>query len=212
MRKDVARNRDHLLATARTLLEQRGVAFTFNELAKAAQVGVGTVYRHFSNKNELFDLLLVEPLEEVVAIARQGAAKPISIENFRQTLMEICEFLVEHKAIAQVLFAGDAQRVETIQTQMLEELNSLVCAVARLPQVRSDLSVTDLPLIFSYSGYVGTLTEYEESGVWRRYIDAMITGLVMESQQEVPPALSTEKLDHAMRRNQQKLVKFLQEN
>lgn len=210
MRKDVARNREILLGTARNLLAQKGVGFTFNELAKEAKVGVGTVYRHFSNKEELFNLLLDEPLNEIVGIAKNGAQKTATVENFRATLLELCDFLNAHKAIAQVLFASEKGRAEEIQALMLRELGGIVAEISQLPQVRSDLSVTDLPFIFSYAGYVGALAGQENPELWRRYIDAAITGLLLEPSLPVPLALTTEELTQVMDRNQQKIVNFLQ--
>lgn len=52
-RKDAERNRRRILAAAREVFCDRGVAATLNDIAHYAGLGVGTAYRHFANKEEL---------------------------------------------------------------------------------------------------------------------------------------------------------------
>lgn len=64
-RRDAARNRAAILCAARTLFAERGVtAVTMEEIARAASVGKGTLYRRFPNKGLLCRELLDEPTRE----------------------------------------------------------------------------------------------------------------------------------------------------
>lgn len=75
MRRDTARTHDVLLDAVGTLLESQGPTFTLPELARAADVGQATVYRHFSDVydaygqfyrrllHELTDLLVAVPAD-----------------------------------------------------------------------------------------------------------------------------------------------------
>lgn len=60
-RADAARNRRRVLAAAETLFMERGVAgVTMDDIAQAAGVGKGTLYRRFTDKGGLAGALLSE--------------------------------------------------------------------------------------------------------------------------------------------------------
>src|SRR4028119_1773881 len=64
-RRDAARNRRDVLKAARALFDERGVTcVTMEEIARAAGVGKGTLYRRFPNKGLLCEALLDEPTRE----------------------------------------------------------------------------------------------------------------------------------------------------
>lgn len=64
-RRDARENRQRILEVAKQLFADRGVADTsMKEIAEAAGVGKGTLYRHFAHKGELCTALL---REDVVA-------------------------------------------------------------------------------------------------------------------------------------------------
>jgi AcrR family transcriptional regulator len=46
-------NRRRIITAAREVFRDRGVSATLNDVARHAGVGVGTVYRRFSDKEEL---------------------------------------------------------------------------------------------------------------------------------------------------------------
>jgi AcrR family transcriptional regulator len=62
-RRDAIENRQRILDAARQLFATQGVAATsMNEIAQVAQVGPGTLYRHFAHKGELCEVLLVDDI------------------------------------------------------------------------------------------------------------------------------------------------------
>lgn len=96
-RSDAARNRRVLLDTARALFEERGVtAVTMEEVARAAGVGKGTLYRRFPNKGVLCQALLDEPTRkfqaETLALLKDGPAAPLDkLDRFLDGLVGFTE-------------------------------------------------------------------------------------------------------------------------
>lgn len=60
MRADARRNYDGLLAAGKALYAEGGVSVPFEEVAKKAGVGQGTLYRHFPTREHLFAAILGE--------------------------------------------------------------------------------------------------------------------------------------------------------
>ena len=60
-----------------------GLDAQMEEIARAAGVGVGTVYRHFPNKDELVEALARERFERLAELAREALARPRPVEVVR---------------------------------------------------------------------------------------------------------------------------------
>ena len=72
LRADAERNRRRILAAAAEVFADRGLDVSLDDIAAAAGVGVGTVYRRFPNKDSLIDALFEEKMGRVIALAREG--------------------------------------------------------------------------------------------------------------------------------------------
>ena len=69
LRADARRNRARLLAVAEVVFADRGVTASTEEIARAAGVGIGTVFRHFASKEALLAAVLVARLERLAKTA-----------------------------------------------------------------------------------------------------------------------------------------------
>jgi AcrR family transcriptional regulator len=78
LRADAARNRARLLDVADRVFSERGVGASTEEVARAAGVGIGTVFRHFPTKEALLAAVLGARLATLAdeAEALAGAADP----------------------------------------------------------------------------------------------------------------------------------------
>ncbi|GAA2788143.1 helix-turn-helix domain-containing protein [Kitasatospora aburaviensis] len=73
LRADAARNRAKLLDAATEVFTTRGIATPTEEIARAAGVGVGTLFRHFPTKEALLEAVMVRRLEEIATTTAQLA-------------------------------------------------------------------------------------------------------------------------------------------
>jgi AcrR family transcriptional regulator len=78
MRADAQKNYDHLLAIARAVLVEQGADASLRDIARQAEVGLGTLYRHFPTRDALFEALLRDSFDAlaVEADALLAAPKP----------------------------------------------------------------------------------------------------------------------------------------
>ncbi|MCX5539227.1 helix-turn-helix domain containing protein [Paraburkholderia sp. CNPSo 3076] len=63
MRADARKNYDHLLAVARDVVTEHGADASMRDIARRADVGLATLFRHFPTREALFEALLRENLD-----------------------------------------------------------------------------------------------------------------------------------------------------
>jgi AcrR family transcriptional regulator len=69
LRADARRNRDQIIAAARELFIDRGADVPMEEIARAATVGVGTLYRRFPDRDELIRAVTTDSFHRLWAAA-----------------------------------------------------------------------------------------------------------------------------------------------
>jgi AcrR family transcriptional regulator len=73
LRADAKRNRELLLAAARDAFTERGADASLEDIARRAEVGVGTLYRHFPTRQALLEGVYVEEVEALCRTADEYA-------------------------------------------------------------------------------------------------------------------------------------------
>ena len=68
LRADAEANRQRILGAATAVFSERGLAVPMEEIAAAAGVGVGTLYRRFPDRHHLIEALFEERLAAIVAL------------------------------------------------------------------------------------------------------------------------------------------------
>jgi AcrR family transcriptional regulator len=75
MRADARRNHDRLVEAAREVFSSRGCEASIEEIAKTADVGVGTLYRHFPRRIDLVEAVYREDVDGLVTLAASVSAE-----------------------------------------------------------------------------------------------------------------------------------------
>jgi AcrR family transcriptional regulator len=73
MRADARRNYDKLLAAAREAFAENGAEASLEDIARRAEVGVGTLYRHFPSRQALLEAVYVGEVEALCSSAADMA-------------------------------------------------------------------------------------------------------------------------------------------
>ncbi|KKW92512.1 TetR/AcrR family transcriptional regulator [Sphingobium chungbukense] len=71
MRADAKKNYDRLLAIAREAVIEHGADASLRDIARRAEVGMGTLYRHFPTREALLEALLSTDLDALTEKAKQ---------------------------------------------------------------------------------------------------------------------------------------------
>jgi AcrR family transcriptional regulator len=177
LRKDAAINRQRIVAAAREVFREHGLSATLNDVARHAGVGVGTVYRRFSDKEDLVDALFDDMIAAVESIVHAGLLEPDAWEGLTLTLERVCEKQAADRGLREVML-GTGKGPER-QAQMRERIAPLIRQlVARTKEqgtLRPDIVPPDLPII---QLMLGAITEHlGEPELWRRYLALLIDGM-----------------------------------
>ena len=103
LRADARRNRDALLAKARELFAEGCFDLRFDDFAKLAGVGTGTLYRHFPTREALAEAVYREELTAMCAHGRELRATLPAIEALTAFLRGFVTHLHTHLGLARTL-------------------------------------------------------------------------------------------------------------
>lgn len=71
MRADAMKNYEHILTVANVVVTEQGAEASLRDIARRAEVGLGTLYRHFPTREALLEALLRTGFDEFTAKARE---------------------------------------------------------------------------------------------------------------------------------------------
>lgn len=196
-RKDSVRNRARLVEAAREVFAQRGFGATLDDIARHAGVGVGTAYRHFSNKQALAAVVLADATEQIAADAREALA----IDDPWQGLETFFERNAARQAEDRGLYErltglGDPSRQDQIWPGIVADATLLLERAQQAGLVRADAAPQDIAAIFALLGPAYEMTRDVSPDLWRRYLALILDGLRATDRPALPvPPPPAEALD-----------------
>ena len=154
VRADAVRNRAGILGAARQQITEHGPNVAMDQIASAAGVAVGTLYRHFPTKTDLvaavigeFVASVADQAEQAASRVRQGTPAFVELAELFSNIVRAAANNSAVKAAARALDANvddaaDAHRAGTAVQSIIE--------AAQLDRtVRDDLSAADFYLLVS---------------------------------------------------------------
>ena len=177
LRKDAELNRRRMIAAAREVFRDRGTGATLNDVAHHAGVGVGTVYRRFSNKEELVDALFEDMVDTIDKYTRAALAEPDAWAALTICLEKVCEVQAFDRGLREVMLGtgGGPQRHAQMRERVGPGVGQLVARAQQQGALRDDIVPGDFPILQLMLGAVTEHTGQPEQ--WRRYLALLIDGL-----------------------------------
>src|SRR6202158_5442631 len=106
-RKDALANRSRILLAAREEFAERGLAAEMKDIADRAGVGVGTLYRHFDNRDGLIAAVIELTREDLLVRVRASFANAPPADAFRSVFRAGVEAHVRFGVLTDVVLAAD---------------------------------------------------------------------------------------------------------
>lgn len=171
-RSDAARNRAAVLAAARELFSTAGPDVQMPEIAKAAGVGVGTVYRHFPSRDALIDAAAdarfaeIEEFAETVLLGTR--------DGLVAYLFHVGKVLSADRGLSRAVESrhGTTEPRGPARASLEKTVGELLNIAKETGEIRLDTPLSDIDLVLA-----GLSAVIRWGGDWQRYLAVCVRGL-----------------------------------
>ena len=148
MRADAHRNRERLLdAATAAFAAADGTVVSLEAIARDAGVGIGTLYRHFPNREALIEAVYRTELAEVSASAAELLEHHPPVTALRHWMNRYASFVAAKQGMAEslaALFAAGRLEPNDTRSSIVGAVNTLLNAGAADGSLRSDVAAADV--------------------------------------------------------------------
>ena len=146
-RADAARNREKLLEATSALVKEGQSELSLAAVAERAGVGIGTLYRHFHNRDALLAALYRNEVERLEAAAATLAKELSPLEALKTWLDQYAALMMVKYGFADAMksaMKSDAEIFTHSRSRLPAALSSLLDAAADAGLVRRDAQAEDI--------------------------------------------------------------------
>jgi AcrR family transcriptional regulator len=179
LRADARRNRERIIQAAKEVFAEQGIDAQMDDVAQRAGVGVGTVYRHFANKDVLLGELVKAKFDSFTVRAREALDEEDAWEALCGLLKTNAELMAKDVGLQDTLrqASGAYEYAESSRLELEAVTDKLIKRAQRDGKLRKDFKVQELGMLMG-----GVCASMASSGFpvpfdWRRHLDIMIDGL-----------------------------------
>jgi AcrR family transcriptional regulator len=175
LRADARRNRARILEAARAVFASEGLDAQMDDVARRAEVGVGTVYRHFPTKAQLLHGLVRERLEAVTVLAEEALANEDAWAGFCGLMWGCAEINARDRLFSESMATREDIDALVVECGLGPRLDELMHRAQEQGGLRADADLTDIRLAMCGLGAV--VMACPDQASWRRYLSLMLDGL-----------------------------------
>jgi AcrR family transcriptional regulator len=174
-RADARRNYDKVVSAAREAFAAGGAATSLEEIARRAEVGIGTLYRNFPNRQALLEAVYVDEVESLCRTADDVGDLP-PWDALVSWLHRFVAYMATKQALAQELlnyFGRDAELFQSCRAALYAAGEPLLKRAQEAQVVRGD---TDLPEVIQMVGGIAKIPS-SDPGQIDHILDIALDGL-----------------------------------
>jgi len=177
-RADAARNRERVLAAAKTVFSAGGPEASLEAVARTAGVGIGTLYRHFPTREALFEAVYRREVQQLADLAERLKEEAEPVEALRQWMRSNVRFVATKKGMSAALALAAYKPSDLFSysfDQLSRAVGGLLDRAIAAGEIREDISPEDL-----IRALVGMCYMHDQPG-WQksvlRLVDVFIDGM-----------------------------------
>ncbi|MGG2093298.1 TetR/AcrR family transcriptional regulator [Bacillus sp. S13(2024)] len=146
-------------------------ATTMDQVAKLANVGKGTIYTFFKNKEELFGEIISNLITEMKQVAEKAIDSNVSFfENVHRALYNLLEFRKEHQLMIKLIQEErdmGTKEVQDVMRQLDSEIITFIksyleVAIAKGEIMECDPEITAFIMLRLYVSLISDWEKYHE--------------------------------------------------
>jgi len=178
-RADAKRNREAILEAARDRFAEQGLDCQMEDVASSAGVGIGTVYRHFPNKEALIEALIEDRMGRLTQATNEALDREDPWDAFCELMRWSGRLSAEDRALTGVL----TQRPQScsavaLKSGLADATQQLIGKAQRAGQMRKDVVVEDVPTFMcGLGGVIGAHPDSVPAQNWERFLGLMLDGM-----------------------------------
>lgn len=188
LRKDAVLNRERIVAVATDLFRQEGIHVPFEEIARRANVGKGTLYRHFPNKASLLEEIYRDQIVSGTTRWQAALEEPDAGQAFCTAVWGACERMARDHAM-QDLIRRNSLGTKPVIIELRHNIRALRKVMRRAQEqgsLRSDVGPSDIYALFWGVAEVSRATRDIDSAAWRRFVALQMSAMQGDGKEALP--------------------------
>jgi AcrR family transcriptional regulator len=204
LRKDAERNRSRIVAAAREVFAERGLAVPLDEVARRAGVGVATLYRRFPTRADLISGVFETKMAAYADSVEQAHADPDPWAGFCALVERLCAMQAEDRGFTDVLTLTfpTHKRFEAARDRAFHSFVKLADRAKAAGELRADFVPEDLAMLLMANAGVINATGDMAPQTWRRLVAYLLQSFAAASAEPLPDPPSPAQMYRALLRLQ----------
>jgi AcrR family transcriptional regulator len=186
-RADSIRNRERLIDAAKAVFSAGGADASLEAVARQAEVGIGTLYRHFPTREALFEAVYRHEVEQLAELAEKlkGEAEPV--DALRRWLRSNVELVATKKGMVAALALAAHNRPDLYaysSKRLTEAAGVLLDRAIEAGAIRADINPEDLIRALVGMSYMHNQPGWQSTV--QRLMDVFVDGLCVRGDARNP--------------------------
>jgi AcrR family transcriptional regulator len=177
-RADALRNRERVMEAAKIVFSAGGPEASLEAVARQAGVGIGTLYRHFPTREDLFEAVYRREVEQLSELAEQLKAEASPTEALRRWLRSTVQFVATKKgmmAALAIVMNANSELAAYSYGHLTAAIGALLKRAVDASEVRADVNADDLLRALIGMCYMHDQPGWQQSVL--RLLDVFVDGL-----------------------------------